>query len=174
MAYRTTQTRIDDLQDVTQAYDQLKNGDEYIATYRNADVATGNTAIDLYVGNPSNSGVDALVVIGLGVGGTSHIDSGEGASVGTSGTDLTVQAKGTGTGTALTIEQGGTYSSSNTINTIAPGSRRGNQPAAATGSRSTAKARLLEPGDALQVTVTNKSGNTVDYDAVVDVTEIVP
>jgi len=155
-----------------QAYDELKLKTSYVATERVTGVADTTQALDLYVGNPSGSGVDMLVGVSFACGGATHLDVGESASVGVAGTDLNRQAKGAnGTGQA-TIESGGTYSSSNPIEAFVPGSRRANQPSGAVGSGSLADVRLLEPGEAVQYTLTNQSGNTVDYDAVVDVLEV--
>lgn len=154
------------------AFRDLTVRTNYTATHRAIDVASAAVAVDLYVGNPADSDTDLLCSVGFGAGGAAHLDTGENASITTSGTALTRQARGSnGTGVA-TIEQGGDYSSENPLETIITGSRRGPQPAAANGSDEPPDVRLLEPGDAVQYTATNRSGNTVDFDAVVTISEV--
>ena len=157
---------------IEEAYYQLTERADYTATHRVTDVTDTSEAFDLYVGNPSGSETDLLASVGIGAGGAAHLDTGENASVDVAGTDLPRQAKGSnGTGTAR-IEQGGTYTSENTLETVITGSRRNQQPSGSNGADELPDVRLLEPGEAVQYAVTNQSGNTVDFDVVVNAAEV--
>lgn len=160
------------LLDTEQAFHHLRERTDYLATYREVDVADAAEAIELYVGNPAGSDTEILISVAIGAGGAAHVDTGENASVDEAGTDLPRQSKGAnGTGVAV-IEQGGTYTSENTLETVIAGSLRRQQPSGSTGSAAIPDVRLLEPGEAVQYTVTNRSGDTVDFGATVSAVEV--
>jgi hypothetical protein len=152
-----------DLKDLAQVEERLETGQEYIATKRVTGVADGADAINAAIVNPAGSGVNVFVDVTFATGGRAYLSIGESASIDTSGTDLTHQAKGVDNGKNLTAETGGTYTSSNPLESLIPGTARAGGPVTSRGSTTIAPVRLLEPGDGLEYTLTNQSGGSADF-----------
>ena len=161
--------------DTEKAIHELQTFEQYAFAERFVDVADGAEVVTAYVGNPSDSGVNALINVEFGPGGLMHVDTTDGASIDTSGTDMPSQSKGSngGSSTALTVEYGGTYSTTGTtLNTITPGTSRTGGPATTQGGGAVPDVRLLLPGEAIVYSATNQSGGPADFDITVDSVEI--
>lgn len=158
----------------SQAYDQLKEGTEYIAADRSEDVEDGAVALNVFVGNDAESDIDALVTVGFSTGGAATLDVTNNASVDTAGTPLPTQSKGVENGLrGTTLERGGTYTSTGEeLRLKLPGTKKSTGPATTSGSDAVSGVRLLEPGKAVEYVVTNVSGGTADFGVTVSVIEI--
>jgi hypothetical protein len=163
-------------QALAEAHHRLTTRPEYVATDRVTGVSTGTELFDLFVGVPDDADVEALVAVSIGTGGLAHVDTTDGASVDTSGTDLPVQSKGAdGDAMTTTVERGGTYSATGTtLPTLALGTERDGGPITSTGARALSDVRLLTPGEGVRYQPVNESGSTVDADVQVSVIEIEP
>jgi len=161
--------------DTEQSVHDLQTLEQYAFAERFTGVADGVEIVSAYVGNPSDSGVNALINVEFGPGGLTHIDTTDGGSIDTAGTDMPSQSKGANGGktTALTVEYDGTYSTTGTtLNTITPGTSRTGGPATTQGGGAVPDVRLLLPGDAVVYTATNQSGGPADFDITIDSVEI--
>ena len=171
--HNTARTKeiVDRLDDLSQTYDLLKNGREAVAAERFADVADAAQAFDLYIGNESTGDTDLIVTISLYPGGASQVTALESASVDTAGTAMPMQLKGTADSTPATVEYGGTYSGTNPITWMISGSRQSAGVSSATGGAAE-EVRHLEPGEGIEYTATNRSGNTIDYGVKIGIVEV--
>ncbi len=171
-AYNTARTKeiVDRLDDISQIYDQLKEGRQFIAADRFADVTDGSQAADIFIGN-DGSDVDLIFTTSIFTGGASQITALDNASVDTAGTEIPIQNKGVPNGVPATVEYGGTYTAETPITWIIPGSSKTGGPSGAVGG-TTKEVRLLEPGEGFEYIVTNESGNTVDYGVKIGIVEI--
>jgi len=161
--------------DTEQSIHDLQVLEQYAFAERFVDVADGANVVTAYVGNPPDSGVNALITVEFGPGGLMHVDTTDDASVDTSGTAMPSQSKGSNGGdtTALTVEYGGTYTTNGTtLNTITPGTSRTGGPATTQGGGAVPDVRLLLPGEAVVYAATNQSGGPADFDMTVDSIEI--
>jgi len=166
--------RVTRSQALAEAYHRLTTRREYVAADRVTGVADGGQLFDAFVGLPSDADIQALVGVGFGVGGQAHLDTSDEAAVETAGTALPTQSKGAnGQATAVTVERGGSYSAtSETLETVLPGTTRTGGPASSTGQRSLTDVRLLDPGDGIRYTTTNQSGSTISADVRVSIVEL--
>ena len=172
-SYNTARTKeiVSRLDDVSQAYDELKDGRVFVAAERFADVADGAQAVDLFIGNDDGTDVDLIFTTSILTGGASQVTALEAASVDAAGTEMPVQSKGVPNGLPATIEYNGSYTAENPITWMIPGSSKTGGPSGATGGAAE-EVRLLEPGEGFEYTVSNESGNTVDYGVKVGIVEI--
>lgn len=160
----------------TQAYERLKKGRDFVAGTRVSDVANDAVAFDLFVGNDADSEFDLLVATLFSTGGLSDLDKTDGASVNTEGAEIPVQNKGVPNGELpASIQTGGDYAATgDTVETIIPGSTRAGGPSTTTGSTNIPDGRLLEPGEGVNYTLTNRSGGAADFSVLVSVIEVEP
>lgn len=159
--------------DIEQTHHQLSTGQEFIATERYTGVADGAEVVNLFVGVPADSTVDALVGTAFATGGLAHLEVHDAASIDAAGTALPYQAKGIENAMQTTVEAGGTYTATgDTLPTILPGTNRTAGPAASSGGRAAAEVRLLQPGEGVEFVVTNESGGPSAFDVEVSVIEV--
>ena len=172
-SYNTARTKdiVDRLDDVSQIYDQLKEGREFVAAERFANVSDGTQAADIFIGNDAGSDVDLIFTTTVLTGGATQITAKDNASVETAGTNMPIQNKGVPDGRPETVEYNGTYTGENPITWIIPGSSKTGGPSGAVGGAAQ-EVRLLEPGEGFEYTFTNESGNTVDYGVKIGIVEI--
>jgi len=153
--------------DIEQAHNGLTTRGQLLGSQRFTGIADGSLIADLYIGTPTDSTTDYLVVTTIGAGGLAHVDTTDDAAVDTAGTDLPLQANGDidPAAASLNVEYGGSYSAGGTtLNSVSPGTDRTGGPATTTGRSDVAALRLLQPGESVLVSVTNESGATVDAD----------
>lgn len=159
----------------TGAIENLQTDHEFVTSYRAVDVADSTEVMDVVVQNPGSSIEDVLLVPTFTTGGLAYIETGFDVSIGSAGTELEILSKhvGSGSTSAVTAEQGGTYTTNGTtLESVLPGQARGGGPSTNGADSPAIGAILLNPGEAIRYTVTNQSGGSASFSVSFSIVEV--
>lgn len=138
-------------------------GREFVIADRATGIASGNTAIDAVFGNPSGSGVKALLRVDIRPGALTEMDVGTDITVDTQGTRPTPQALNRVAPETdnVFMDVGGSYTvNGTTLNSLVPG---GSGPSGGGSTLPSTVNWILGPGDSVRYTLTNSSGNSASF-----------
>lgn len=154
--------------------EQVQDGTESVYTRLVTDVPDGDTAFDVAISRLGSVRRPVAIIPTFTTGGAAHLSLGVDVEIADAGTPLPTVSKLVNNGETLevTVADGGTYTTNGpTTEVLLPGTQAAGG-VARSGNTVASGTLVLNPGESLRYTLTNRSGTAVDFSVEFTVVEV--